>query len=230
MFATGADPESERTLPRESQAWRLVRRTIPVGKSISAIGYLISVGLIASWIIAVFFGASLFFLMPRPATMVTGSSAAGDRFNASSAEIPWLFQSTDRLHQLSAPMNFESGQPAGGTGMINDGSIVGVESRNAVEANQKPTSAEPIDTGTIDEPHNEAPSVSAASGELPSAPPPEDRAAAAGLPIPLHAPQSQPETPRQKHIPKITTNKAPSAHPPLQAIQDVLQKHAGLLK
>jgi len=228
MSATGADPQSERTLPRETQAWGLVRRTLPLGKSIGSLGHLISVGLIASWIIAVFFGASLLCLVPRSATLVTGSSEGSDRFNASSAEIPWLYQSTDRLHRLAGPLLFEPGQPAGGTGMVNDGAV-GPESRVTAGANQRPIPVESISPGTSDEPQNQALSVTALSEEPSPAAPPENRAAAtAGSPIALHAAQF--EISRTKHNQKAATNKVPPPHPPVQAIQDVLHRHAGLLK
>ena len=231
MSATGADPQSERTLPRESQAWRLVRRTLPLGKSIGWLGYLISIGLIASWIIAVFFGASLFFLMPRSATLVTGSSADGDRFNAADAATPWLLQSTDKLHRLAAPAPFEPGQSTGRTRLVNDGAIVGPESRNTVEANQRLIPAEPTDTRTIAEPQNQALSVAASSEEPSPTPPPDPAAAAAGSPATAQAPQPEKSPARRNHKPMANTaNKASSSHPPLQAIQDVLQRHAGLLK
>jgi len=44
--------------------------------------YLISVGLIASWIIAVFFGFGLFFLMPRSAKLAFGLIPGGTSFDA----------------------------------------------------------------------------------------------------------------------------------------------------
>src|SRR5947207_155307 len=95
MSATGADPQPERTpFPRESRTWRLIRRTRPLGRSIGSLFYLISIGFIATWIIGVFFGAGLFFLMPRSAKLAPGSSPGTTDFNASSAETPWLVRST----------------------------------------------------------------------------------------------------------------------------------------
>jgi len=75
MSATGTDPQPERTrLRRESRIWRLIRRTVPLGKSIGPLSYLISVGLIATWIIVVFFGAGLAFLIHRSARPVSAVS------------------------------------------------------------------------------------------------------------------------------------------------------------
>ena len=209
---------------------RLVRRALSLGKTIGSLGYLISLGVVACWVVAVFFGPSLFFLMPRSAKLVTGSSMdGGDRFSASSEPVPWLLQSTSRLYRLAAPPPFESGQPMGGTGLVNDAATVGSENGDTVEVNQRSVRAEPTNAGMIDEPHNQALSVPAASGELLPAPRPENRAPAAAR-VPTSVQPSQTETSRTKHSQKAVANKPPSTHPPVQAIQDVLQRHAGLLK
>src|ERR1700720_4728106 len=100
MSATGADPQAERPrLREESRTWGLIRRTLPLGKSIGSLAYLTSVGLIASWIIVVFFGVGLFFLLPRSAKLASGWSPGGNSFDAS----VWLTQSTSRLDRLSDP-------------------------------------------------------------------------------------------------------------------------------
>src|SRR5690242_9152849 len=112
MSATGADPQSERTRFRgESRSWGLIRRTLLLGRSIGSLSYLISVGLIASWIIAVFFGVSLFSLMPRSAKLESGLNSGGTSVDASSAETPRLMQSTSRLDRLSSPPAREPPQP-----------------------------------------------------------------------------------------------------------------------
>src|SRR5947209_921086 len=99
MSSTGADHQSERaSLRRESRIWGLIRRTLPLGRSIGSMFYLISVGVIAGWVVAVFFGIGLFFLMPRPAKLASGLSPGATSFDASFAETPWLKQSTSRLH------------------------------------------------------------------------------------------------------------------------------------
>src|ERR1700731_3637701 len=99
MSATGADPQAERPrLREESRTWGLIRRTLPLGKSIGSLAYLTSVGLIASWIIVVFFGVGLFFLMPRSAKLASGWSPGGTSFDASL----WQAQATRRLDPFSA--------------------------------------------------------------------------------------------------------------------------------
>src|SRR5947209_11087263 len=103
MSATSADPQAERTpLRQESRTWGLIRPTLPLGRSMGSLLHLISMGLTAGWIISVFFGVSLFFLMPRQANLASGLSPGATSFNASSAETPRLTQSTTRLDPLSS--------------------------------------------------------------------------------------------------------------------------------
>src|SRR5271167_3740019 len=114
MSATGADHQAERTqLREESRTWGLIRRTLPLGRSIGSLFYLISVGVIASWIVAVFFGVGLFFLMPRSAKLEPGLRPAGTSFDTSSAQTPSLTQSTSRLDRFSSPPPPEAPQPMG---------------------------------------------------------------------------------------------------------------------
>src|SRR5271163_5188253 len=114
MSATGADPQSESTrLRRESRTWGLIRRTLPLGRSIGSLLYLVSIGLIAGWIIAVFFGVGFFFLMPRSAKLEPGVSPNITSFNASSPEAPSLREATSGVDRLSTPPLPESPQPTG---------------------------------------------------------------------------------------------------------------------
>src|SRR5438477_11332597 len=114
MSATGADPQSEsERRRRESRTWGLIRRTLPLGRSLGSLFYLISVGLIAGWVIAVFFGVGLFFLMPRSAKLASGLSPAVTSFDASSPDTPVLMQSTSRLDQLSSPLPPPMGDAVG---------------------------------------------------------------------------------------------------------------------
>src|SRR5438477_2743022 len=101
MSASGADPQSEsERLRRERRIWGLIRRTLPLGRSIGSVFYLISVGLIAGWIIAVFFGVSIFSLMPRSARLASGLSPGGTSFYDLLAETPWIMESMSRMDQL----------------------------------------------------------------------------------------------------------------------------------
>ena len=142
MSATGADPQSERTrLRRGSRTWGLIRRTLPLGRSIGSLFYLISIGLIASWIIAVFFGVSFYFLMPRSAKLEPGLSPSGTNLDASSAETPSLMQSTSRLDRLSTPPPPEPPQPMGDAAADKDRPIVAPGSQ--ITANVNPHRGRP---------------------------------------------------------------------------------------
>jgi hypothetical protein len=60
------------------RGWRTetgTRETLALGKSLSPLLYLISVGLVATWVIGVFFGGGIFLLMHRPERLVSGLSA-----------------------------------------------------------------------------------------------------------------------------------------------------------
>jgi hypothetical protein len=90
----------------------LIRRTLPLGRSLGSLFYLISVGLVAGWVIAVFFGVGLFFLMPRSAKLASGLSPGVASFDASSADRPVLMPSTSRLDQLPSPLPLPMGDAA----------------------------------------------------------------------------------------------------------------------
>jgi hypothetical protein len=198
MSATDADPQSERALPREGQAWRLIRRILPVGRSIGSLAYLVSVGLTASWIIVVFFGASLFFLIPRSAKLATDSSPGGDHFDAFSAEIPWLIQSTSKLDRLSNLPPSERARPANEAALDKNGVVVAPGSRNIADVNERPMAADPTTAPMVDEAQSPTLSVPVSGGETaPASPPKSEPTAAARAPAAVQAPPS--DTSRTRH-------------------------------
>src|ERR1700730_13135819 len=74
-------------------------KTLTLGKSLSPILYLISIGLIATWIIGVFFGTSFFFLTPpeRPSShLAVGRTDIGVFWT----ESPWLLEAMIRPDPL----------------------------------------------------------------------------------------------------------------------------------
>jgi hypothetical protein len=156
MSATGADPQAEHTRLRgENRTWGLIRRTLRLARSIGSVFYLVSVGLIAGWIVAVFFGVGLFFLVPRSVKLEPGLSPAGGGLDGLSAQTPWLTQPTSRLDRLSSLPPPEPPQPMGD---------------DAGNANPHQGPAEAAIAHTADEPPREALSVevspiSAATGE-----------------------------------------------------------------
>ena len=150
MSATGADPRSERTpLRRESRTWGLIRRTLPRGRSLGSLFYLISVGLIASWIIAVFFGFGLFFLMPRSAKLAFGLIPGGTSFDA---RLPLTQQPTSRLDPLSDLPPPAPAHPMGDAATDKGRPAVAPPSPITAKVNPLPASAEKTIAHIIDEP------------------------------------------------------------------------------
>lgn len=235
MSATDADPQAERTrLRRGSRTWGLIRRTLPLGRSIGSQFYLISIGVIAGWIIAVFFGVSFYLLMPRPAKLEPGVSPSSTNLNASSAEAPSLMEATRMPDQLSTPPPPKLPQPMGDAAADKDRPAVVAGSQNAANANPLPMPAE----ATIAHVAEELP------GQAPTVEPGTPSSAAVGT-APMLAPQRQPSTapePRGRSLtsrslsPHKPIERRPSntrtgqPHAPVSAIEDVLHKHSRLLK
>jgi hypothetical protein len=230
MSATGADPQSERTpLRRESRTWGLIRRTLPLGRSMGSLFYLISVVLIASWIIAVFFGVGLFFLMPRSAKLASGLSPGGTNFDASL----WLMQSTSRLDRLSDPPPAGPAQPMGDAAADKGRPVVAPGSPITANVNPQPGPAKATIAHTIDEPPGHALTVelgtiSAASGEAGPMPAPQSQLSTA--PEPQRASQSSRSPSSRKPLERRPPTTRKAQHAPVSAIEDVLQKHSRLLK
>ena len=243
MSATGADPQSERTRLRGGSRTRgLIRRTLPLGRSIGSLSYLILVGLIAGWTIAVFFGVGLFFLMPRSAELASGLSPAGTSFNSSFAGTPWLMESTRRLDRLSSAPPAEPPRPMGDAA-ANEGRPVAVPGRPiTAKVNPFATPAEARIAHTIDEPPEAASglnrgqaltvelgTISAATGE--AAPVPAPKTQLPPAPEPRDASQSSRSPSPRKPLERRPSNtRTAQPHAPVSAIEDVLQKHSRLLK
>jgi hypothetical protein len=181
--------------------------------------YLVSVGLIAGWIVAVFFGVGLFFLVPRSAKLEPGLGPAGGGFDGLSAQTPWLTQSTSRLDRLSSPPPPEPPQPIGD---------------DAGNANPHQGPAEATIAHTVDESPREALSVevnpiSAATGEAVPAPAPQSQLSASPKPR-GGASQSSHSHSRKPSERRPSNTRRAQPHASVSAIEDVLQKHSGLLK
>lgn len=220
MSATGADPQAARTRVRgESRTWGLIRRTLPLGRSIGSLLYVISVGLIASWIIAVFFGVGLFLLMPPSAKLQPGLSPAGASFDAPSAQAPSLTQSASRLDRLSKLTAPEPPQPmpdAPGNGNPHQ---MPAEATIAHTADQGPRRPLTLELGTISEATGEAAPLPAPQSQLSTAL--ESRSASQLSRSP------PPRKPLQRRTSKTRTAQP---HAALSAIKEVLQKHSHVLK
>lgn len=86
-----------------------------VGKSLSPILYLISLALIATWIVGVFFGVGFFFLMHHSERPVSHLAFGNTDFSVSLDESPWLLQTMIRLDQLfPEPSQLVGNQPQTG--------------------------------------------------------------------------------------------------------------------
>ena len=232
MSATGADPRSERTpLRRQSRTGELIRRTFPRARSMGSLFYLISVGLIASWIIAVFFGFGLFFLMPRSAKLAFGLSPGGTSFDAA---LPLAQQATSRSDRVSDPLPPAPAHPMGDTAADKGQPVVAPASPIAAKVNPLPVPAEKAITHIIDEPPRQALTVelgtiSAATGEM--APPPAPPTQLSTAPEPRGASQFSHSPSSRKPLERRPSNaRTAQPHAPVSAIQDVLQKHSRLLK
>jgi hypothetical protein len=192
--------------------------------------YLISVGLIASWIIAVFFGYGLFFLVPRTAKLASGLSPGGTSFEAS---LPLAQQPTSRLDRLS-DLPFPAPAHPVGDAAADKGRLVAPASPITAKVNPLPAPAEKTIGRIIDEPPGQALTVelgtmSAATGEAvpPPAPPPRLSPALE----PRGASQSSHSPSSRKPLERRPSNaRTAQRHAPVSAIQDVLHKHARLLK
>ena len=243
MSATGADPQSERTQLRGgSRTLGLIRRALPLGRSIGSLFYLISVGLIAGWTIAVFFGVGLFFLMPRSAELAAGLSLSGTSFNSPFAGTPWLMESTRRLDRLSSAPPPEPPRPVGDAAADEGRPVVVPGSPTTANVNPLAPPAEARIAHTIDEPPEPPPglnrgqaltvelgTISAAAGE--TAPMPAPRTQLPPAPEPRDASQSSRfPSPRKPLERRPSNTRTAQPHAPVSAIEDVLQRHSRLLK
>jgi hypothetical protein len=204
MSATGADSRPERTrLHRESRTWRLIRRALPLRRPIGSLFYLISVGLAATWVIAVFFGAGLFFLMPRAAKLESGLGPGSTDLNASSAEPPGL--------STQPQIVGDSAQDKGGPVVVPAAQKTGDIDPAPLRTPALPAMAHPT---TVVKPEPMLPAQDQFFG-----------------PEPPVASQSAHSSPSRKPVKRRRVDKrAAQPRSPVSAIQDVLQKHSGLLK
>jgi hypothetical protein len=200
------------------------RKTFTLGKSLSPILYLISIGLIATWIIGVFFGTGLFFLTPpeRP-----GSHLAVGRTDIGvfSTESPWLLEAMIRLDPLFPEPFAKPVQLAGNkaqTGFADRDRTVSVPGgQSAVEIDRQGTA--------LAAPELEGGALFVDPGELARVSPPQNRSSASTS-LQSGAESPHPASSRKRHQRPLTDTRTLHTHAPVRAIQDVLQKHSRLVK
>jgi len=200
------------------------RKTLTRGKSLGPILYLISIGLIATWIIGVFFGIGFFFLTPpeRP-----GSNLAVGRTDLGVflTESPWLLEAMIRLDPLFPEPFAKGAQLAGNkaqTGFADrDRTVSAPGGQSAVEIDRQGTA--------LADPELEGGALFVDPGELARVSPAQSRSSAStSLPSAAESPHSA--SSRKPHQRPLRDTRTPQTHAPVRAIQDVLQKHARLVK
>lgn len=228
MTATAASSGPAR-LGRTGRTHRILRRTRALGKSIGPLFYLGSVGIIAVWIIGVFFGVGLFFLTPRSERLDAGRGVESNRSSVSMAESPWLIEALSRLDQL---LPGQSPEPVPLVGYTAD--AVPADGNQPVDAPLKESGldlerqpAPPAEVGTANAAVEPAPAAVAEPTPM-AAPPSQAPGEATGAPNTPPRPHSGSH--RAQHQERTANTRLPQSHAPVQAIQELLQKHSGLLK
>jgi hypothetical protein len=242
MFATGADHPSEpATLGTGRPIPTIVRGVLARRKSMSALLYMISAGLIATWIIGVFFGLGFFLLTHETRRTVSDTNVIDQP--VPSSETPRSVQNaarrpTDLPVRSDQPVPATSGKPpsspgkeAGSSLGNSDRSGPGRQDQNAI-ANPPPqlTAPEPerVQTGIDRDKGPPAVDIGPTLGFLgDAATAPVPRSPSSGVIEQRRASPHATESHKRRH--QSPARRAP-AHPPVQAIQDVLHKHARLLK
>ena len=220
-------PDRSSVFARLHKGWRTqatTRKSLTLGKSLSPTLYLISIGLIATWIIGVFFGTGFLFLTPRERP---GSHLAVGRTDIGVflTESPWLLEAMIRPDPLFPEPFAKPAQQAGNkaqTGFADRDRTVGTPGgQSAVEIDRRGTA--------LAAPELEGGALFVDPGELAPVSPPQSRSSAStSLPSAAESPHSA--SSRKRHQRPPTDTHTPQTHAPVQAIKDVLHKHTRRIK
>jgi hypothetical protein len=210
MFAFGTDrPLTLARLRDGHRAVTAIRKVLALRRSLGPLIYLISIGLIAIWIIGAFFGAGYLFLEHRPVDPVSSSAANSADQNAPTAQ-------SGRTRDITA---VQAGHP------LNSGTI---DTQNgAVFSDVKTSPSAPDEWVPKPEPQISVP----AATETPSAAAQPARTAPSRhrhIRRPTHAQSVQPPQPGPQLRPP--TPQTPQLRPPVQAIQDLFERHSDLAR
>jgi len=214
MFAFGTDrPLTLARLRGGHRPFAALRRALALRGSLGPLIYLISIGLIAIWIIGAFFGAGFFFLERRPVNPVSRSAV-----NSADQNVPTVQSGLTR-----DPTSVQVGRPmkSGASIETQNGAFFSDLKTNTAAPDEwvpKPESqtSAPIATGT----------PSAAAQPSHTAPTRHRR-----IRRPTHAQSVQPPPPGPQLRPP--TQPGPQLRPPtqpVQAIQDLFERHSDLAR
>jgi hypothetical protein len=211
-----------RALRRDRIAHPIIRKTLALAKSRGPTLYLVSVGLIATWVIGVFFGVGFLFLMhPHAKKEASQLGVGGAHLSTSLLENPGVFLSmigTDELFSLPSEAALgDRGQIVAASDktspIFNDLHLVTRAEPFADQVTTDPISS-PLSSGLNT-------TLSVLDKQLP------------GSSAPSHVKGTGPRTvapPYKPHQIPPTSDRTSPVHPPVQAIHDLLQKQPGLLK
>ncbi len=224
MSVVGPDRSSVfARLPKGRRTQTSTQETLTLGRSFSSILYLISIGLIAGWIIGVFFGAGFLFLT-LPQRQGSRLAVGGTDFGVFLTESPSSLEAMIRQDRLF-PEFAEPAQLAGNkpqTGFADRDRMVSAPSRqSAVEMDRW--------AAALAAPELEGGALATDPGELARVSPPQSRSSAStSLPSGAESPHSA--SSRKPHQRPPTDTRTSQTHAPVRAIHDVLQKHSRLAK
>jgi hypothetical protein len=218
MFVSGrVRPSKPSGLRRDRITNRIIRKTLPLSKSLGPIFYLVSVGAIAIWVIGVFFGVGFFFLMPHHSEKVASHLGIGSThlgaFSVESHRILFPQLSEAAPDQIVAALDKEI---AGYGDRRRIGRAEQIADPNAAAPEDHPLSADLRTDPRM-------------PGELSLALPPPSQ------PFDAIEPSNAAQLPQavsshKPHQDRPTNTRTSQPHAPVQAIQDLLQKQPQLLK
>jgi hypothetical protein len=212
MSVHGADRSSEPAQFRTELRLRSIsRKILGSGRSVGPLLYLISLGLIASWTLGVFFGVGFFFLVQRSATLVSGLGVRDTDFSVGLAESTWppQFGTSRPLRSAEADLGEDAGDHIADLPIGID-RLLPYSSAGSLQRLSKETQSAVADRSQP---------IAPLQGQPFDATGPPTVAQSADL-MPLHG--------RNQRHPSGT--RMPRPHAPLKAIHDLLQRHARLLK
>jgi len=218
MFVIGrVRPSKPVGLHRDRITYPIIRKTLALSKSLGPILYLVSVGVIATWVIGVFIGVGFFFQMPHHLEKVASHLGIGSTHLGAlwvdSRRIPFPQLSETAPGPIVAALDIE---------------IAGYGDRRKMARAER--TADPNATDLEDRPLSaDLRTAPGMLGEASLALPPPNQ------PFDAIEPSNAAQLPQavsshKPHQDRPTNTRTSQPHAPVQAIQDLLQKQPQLLK